>query len=449
MWGGWVLLGLFAGPSYPQLCGPCHGDEGRGDGPAHTLYWPPPADLTGPFKLGDHPEAIARTLRLGIPGTGMPSFGALSEAERGVLVAEVLELRRKSARGEAGRTAIRAEPKRPPAPIETDPYFAPPRVVASRPPPPAQPPILRAAAADQCGRCHPAIYEAWSHSRHARAWGPGVVGQAVGRDTRWLDRCSTCHAPADRSEAVGCVGCHVRDHQKRGLGSGSEGTPASLRAEPDPRFGRSDFCLPCHNQAAGPGERPLLDTWREWAASPYLPAGIQCQHCHVPGGDHRFSGAHDRDAVRRAVRLAAEVRAPFEVVVRLENVGAGHAFPTTPTPRGVVRVRQFAAGRPLPTTERTWAIGRTLAIGGLREVADTRIPPGGARQVVYRVPRAAGADAVEVDLSFFPDWHYTGVFRRALADARTPPGARSAYAEALQEAETSGFLVHMRRLVLP
>ena len=239
----------------------------------------------------------------------------------------------------------------------------------------------------------------------------------MGRPAAWLDQCTPCHAPvaAQRSEGVGCATCHLRGHRKVGLvRNPSDFTPLALRASPDPRFGRADLCL----------------------------------HCHMPQGDHHFAGAHDPDAVRRAVRVEVALQAPFQVVVRVENVGAGHYFPTTPTPRAVVRVRQLVGERVLPETEQTWALGRTLEAGGLETLADTRIPPGKARQVVYQGPRDPRADGVEVDLSFFPDWHYAGVFRAALAHPNLPAAARMAYQQALEAAHHSAFPVFKKRVAL-
>ena len=65
--------------SYGQVCQTCHGDSGRGDGPAAAGLAPPPADLTIHVPL--HPEAdLFRFIRDGIPGTAMaPQGGRLGE----------------------------------------------------------------------------------------------------------------------------------------------------------------------------------------------------------------------------------------------------------------------------------------------------------------------------------------------------------------------------------
>ena len=60
--------------TYIQVCQACHGEGGRGDGPAGVALDPPPADLVVHVPL--HPEAdLFRFIREGIPGTGMAPLG--------------------------------------------------------------------------------------------------------------------------------------------------------------------------------------------------------------------------------------------------------------------------------------------------------------------------------------------------------------------------------------
>lgn len=72
--------------TFQQRCAACHGERGRGDGPAAAGLHPPPADLL--LHVPQHTEGelyffIAR----GIPGTAMPAWRAvLSEEERWQLV---------------------------------------------------------------------------------------------------------------------------------------------------------------------------------------------------------------------------------------------------------------------------------------------------------------------------------------------------------------------------
>ena len=67
--------------TYIQVCQACHGEEGRGDGPAGVVLDPPPADLVVHVPL--HPEAdLFRFIRDGIPGTSMAPLGSqLSEEQ--------------------------------------------------------------------------------------------------------------------------------------------------------------------------------------------------------------------------------------------------------------------------------------------------------------------------------------------------------------------------------
>jgi cytochrome c oxidase cbb3-type subunit 2 len=85
---------------YLRECSGCHGERGRGDGPAAQFIEPLPRDFTSArFKLrttlsGLPPTTadIERTILRGIPGTAMPSFSFLSPEERRQAAAYVLKL---------------------------------------------------------------------------------------------------------------------------------------------------------------------------------------------------------------------------------------------------------------------------------------------------------------------------------------------------------------------
>lgn len=85
---------------YAAHCGVCHGPEGRGDGPAAVFLFPKPRDFTlGKFKIrstatGELPtdEDLMQTIRRGMPGSAMPPFADLSEADRRALVGYVKSL---------------------------------------------------------------------------------------------------------------------------------------------------------------------------------------------------------------------------------------------------------------------------------------------------------------------------------------------------------------------
>lgn len=64
-------------------CVPCHGADGRGDGPRAAGLNPPPRNYTsGVFKFGTSVLALYHTVTNGSPGTSMPSFVALTPEER-------------------------------------------------------------------------------------------------------------------------------------------------------------------------------------------------------------------------------------------------------------------------------------------------------------------------------------------------------------------------------
>ena len=78
-------------------CATCHGEGGRGDGPAATGLEPPPADLTdGTWTTGDGSlQAITNTIEHGSPGTAMIGWkGTLTDAEIAAVAAWVQELGR-------------------------------------------------------------------------------------------------------------------------------------------------------------------------------------------------------------------------------------------------------------------------------------------------------------------------------------------------------------------
>jgi DMSO reductase family type II enzyme heme b subunit len=76
---------------YERHCAQCHGDEGKGDGPAADLVYPRPRDFTlGMYKVrrtlsGELPtdHDLFRAISEGLPGTSMPAWKKyLTEAER-------------------------------------------------------------------------------------------------------------------------------------------------------------------------------------------------------------------------------------------------------------------------------------------------------------------------------------------------------------------------------
>lgn len=80
--------------TFRQYCVPCHGERGRGDGPAAVAFNPPPADFTDPeglAKLTD--EQVIEVITKG--RGSMPAWGPILRQEQlGPLVAYLRRLSR-------------------------------------------------------------------------------------------------------------------------------------------------------------------------------------------------------------------------------------------------------------------------------------------------------------------------------------------------------------------
>ncbi|MBK5933646.1 respiratory nitrate reductase gamma subunit [Rhodovulum imhoffii] len=94
--GGHVLTGY---PLFVSQCARCHGLEGQGDGPGagSPTFSGPPRDLvSGRYRYVSSDNGVAtdadlrRVIVAGLPGSGMPGFASLSEAQVSSLV-EVLD----------------------------------------------------------------------------------------------------------------------------------------------------------------------------------------------------------------------------------------------------------------------------------------------------------------------------------------------------------------------
>jgi mono/diheme cytochrome c family protein len=74
---------------YADRCGGCHGDEGRGDGPAAAAVEPKPRNFRSADFWHDKTDAGLRAVVMhGKPGTMMPPFaGVLSDQEIAAVVA--------------------------------------------------------------------------------------------------------------------------------------------------------------------------------------------------------------------------------------------------------------------------------------------------------------------------------------------------------------------------
>jgi mono/diheme cytochrome c family protein len=453
-------------------CVSCHGPGGKGDGPAAASLKDekgraaPPFDLTAePLRRGAQGAAdLFVTIAAGIDGRNMPGFaGALPDADLWALVAHVDGLR---FRGSWSPGARALDPR------GVEPWTPGLGVAAQGEPPASLPPASASLSALRCARCHARQAADWSGSRHARTAGPGTLGQFIAAKPGFVASCQRCHAPlaeqlpgapgfdADlQAEGATCAGCHLRGWTRHGPPRADD---ARLLGDPsyplvvDAAYERSDFCLPCHQLAPADAVegRPLLDTYREWLEGPYMRRGVQCQHCHMPERTHSWKGVHDAPTVRQGLAWTTSATrgagGAIATRVSIRNVGAGHYLPTTTTPAAFVDVALVdASGHVLAT--KTQRIGRQLVYqGAWKQLADTRIAPGGTLEFApaFDAALARGATLVRVTLRMHPDDYYE-TFYTTMLRGQLPAAARPLLEQALASARKSRFVVMTRDLPLP
>ena len=351
-------------------------------------------------------------------------------------------------------------------------------------------PLERSLAPESCGTCHPAQLADWKTTFHSRSMGPGVAGQLVEMkqtDPDSARSCLTCHAPlAEQSEQIEgtrglvpnpsfdpglrrqglvCAGCHVRRHQRFGPPP-REGSPARrIPRSSLPHNGatwsaaylRSEFCSSCHQFQPTDlrlNGKLLENTYVEWEASPAARQGLQCQSCHMPDRRHLWRGIHDPDMVRSGVEIALATDRPryrpgdeVRATLTIRSVRVGHYFPTYVTPRVVTRGELLdAAGTPVPGSAQERAIGRDVPLDLSREIADTRIPPGGRFTFRYRQRPTRPGVSLRITVTVFPDHFYTRFFQ-ALLDAGAGEGTAQIQ-EALEGTRRSPFVIFSRDITL-
>ncbi|MGE0870075.1 MAG: c-type cytochrome [Kofleriaceae bacterium] len=453
-------------------CAACH-DRPRAGTPdlRTTLLHRPRTD----DEPGTRRTAIALTIATGL-GTAMPGYAdSLSTSDIWALADHVVGLGATSTPRRFSvldASAIAADRQ---APIEVGTWpgrgddgavmFG--TVVGAQGPPPSKLPAEQASLdARRCGACHTTQLDRWSGSIHNEAASPGFRAQIAGMPPAEVATCQRCHAPlaeqlsddALRVQGVQCAGCHVRAWVRHGP-ERSDASLAPLDGYPRTAlaiYERGDFCLPCHQlppRTAVAG-KPLLNTYKEWLEGPYMRRGIQCQHCHMPERDHRVRGIHDPAMVARAISLATRAHrtgSRVTAVAELTNIGAGHYFPTTPTPAVWVTIELVdRGGAAIGGARATLRIGRDIAYDtarGWQEVSDTRIRPG-ERRVMARAwsgGRTDEATAARVTVEVHPDAYYEHLYTVRLAST-LPAAQRTLYETALARATASRY-VAFRRLV--
>ena len=175
----------------------------------------------------------------------------------------------------------------------------------------------------------------------------------------------------------------------------------------------------------------------------------------MPDRRHLWRGIHDPEMVISGVRIDLDVERaryrpgePLRATVTVANTGVGHYFPTYVTPRILVRAELIDrnTGDPVPRSAEERAIGRDVPLDLSREIADTRIPPGGRFALRYSRRLERTGLSLRVTITVFPDHFYTGFFEALLAGGA---GAGQAHIrEALEASRRSSFVIFSRDLPL-
>ena len=464
-------------------CPACHGPAADGHGPTSFALRSPPYNLTlglhRPREPGDDAarRAAAMSIATGLTGTAMPSFaGTIAEADLWALADHIVGVDARPRRQRLDRprgvsaAAIDADRKAPiatgtwPGLGDSDEVSVFGQAVPPQGAPPAQlAPAQASLRGRQCARCHAKQAREWETSSHRGAASPGLLAQTeYGMAADERAACLRCHAPlaeqatdaALRSDGVSCAGCHVRSWIRRGPPSRAP-TLLSLPGYPLAQSGfyeRADFCLPCHQmppRTAVEG-RPLLDTYKEWLDGPYLPRGVQCQHCHMANREHALQGVHDPQTFRQALQLDGNAHrrgAEITAVATLTNIGAGHYLPTTPTPAAWLTIELVdARGRAIAGASDRVRIGRDVWYDGTwHERSDTRIPPGEATTMAraWSGGRTSAATHARITVVVHPDDFYERFYAKALA-SRLAPDQRALYQQALARALGSRYTAEQR-----
>lgn len=229
-----------------------------------------------------------------------------------------------------------------------------------------------------CRECHSDIFELWKGSLHAKSYENPTFRATFmtvkfGKGEEIAKSCLRCHSPkAYRSgdftpdspamiEGVSCSFCHSISS----IGQGNIDTYYNLDTsgvihgpyetegyaghdiQYSPLFLKSKLCAGCHEYDNDFGVG-ILETFKEWSASPYPQQDIYCQNCHMPimpelavadnfeninyyVTAHEFKGGHSNINLEYAADLETSVKKDdqhLNVEVKITNAESGHKLPT-------------------------------------------------------------------------------------------------------------------------
>lgn len=174
----------------------------------------------------------------------------------------------------------------------------------------------------------------------------------------------------------------------------------------------------------------------------------------MPDRRHRWRGIHDADMVRSGLTISVRTGAPryspgddVLVTLRVASTRVGHAFPTYVTPRVVLSAELLdAAGRAVPGSRQERVIGREVALDLSTEIFDSRLMPGQATTLTYRMRIEAEGVRARVRIVVEPDAFYVGFFETLLRQGAGRGEAQ--IRKALDAARRSAFTVFEQDLPL-
>jgi len=233
--------------------------------------------------------------------------------------------------------------------------------------------------------------------------------------------------------------------------------PAPTRFSPTERSRQAEACGTCHQFSAdglAVNGKPLENTYEEWRRSPAARRGPQCQNCHMLDRRHLWRGIHDADMVRSGLDITlrtngARYRAGDQVhaTLAIATPRVGHAFPTYVTPQVRGRAELIDAdGRPLAGSVEERVIARRVPLDLSREIADTRIPPGGRFTLGYARQLETPGLRLRVTVTVRPDEFYTRFFE-ALLSAGAAVG-EAQIREAHEATRRSPYTLYVKELSL-
>jgi nitrate/TMAO reductase-like tetraheme cytochrome c subunit len=324
-----------------------------------------------------------------------------------------------------------------------------------------------------CQPCHPQQFADWEKSRHARAMGPGVIGQIL--DMTDYQNCLDCHAPlseqADSLDAfvskndhnslykkgLICSACHLRANQWFGPPRRADLPPLKSKLPHNgwnshKAFEDSRFCAACHQFPAdgyAVNGKLLENTYEEWKVSPAAQKGQTCQSCHMPNRRHLWRGIHDPASVRSGVDIQTS---PVEVAdgfvrakLSMTNTGTGHYFPTYITPKIVMQAYQEnKEGKQIKDSLQQTIVERHLSLDLTTEYFDTRLAPGQTAILNYQAPLKAQTTTLVLIIKVEPDAFYTRLYQALLEEGFTDEGT-ALIQQALAESIASIFTLYQVR----